>query len=51
MKKKKLEFHRLTIDLEPDLFKQLKAHAAENERSASKQAKVIIKEYLEDRGT
>lgn len=47
MKKKKPEYHRLTIDLEPDLYAHLKEMALREDRSASKQAKVLIKDGLE----
>lgn len=48
MQKKKPEYHRLTIDLEPDLYKKLKKRADEDERTASKQAKLFIKYALEN---
>lgn len=41
-------FHRLTIDVEPDLYRLLKAEAQRNERSVSKQAKVLLKGVLEE---
>jgi hypothetical protein len=46
--KTKLDYHRLTIDLEIEMYKALKSIAAAEERSVSKQAKMILKEWLED---
>jgi len=41
------EFHRLTLDVEPPLHAGLKRLADKHDRSASRQAKVILKEYVE----
>jgi len=41
-----LGYHRLTIDLEPENYNRLKKLAVQNERTASKQAKIILLEIL-----
>lgn len=46
-RKNKLPYHRLMVDVEPDVYDDLKAEAVANERSVSKQAKVYIKQGLE----
>jgi hypothetical protein len=43
-------FHRLTIDFEKELYAKLKALANENDRSASKQAKAMLRQALEKKG-
>lgn len=47
MAKSKPAFHRLLIDIDVELHAKLKAIAKRNERSVSKQAKVILKEAVE----
>jgi hypothetical protein len=40
-------FHRLTLDLDKETYNKLKVLAADTERSPSKQAKVILIEYIQ----
>ncbi len=40
------EFHRLNIDLEPAIYQIIKKLANNNERSVSKQAKVMLVEFM-----
>ena len=43
----KKPFHRLTIDLDEKAFKKLKEYADAEERSVSKQAKVLLLQQIE----
>ena len=44
--KNKPDYHRLTLDLEPELYAKLKEMADAQERTASKQAKVMLLNLL-----
>ena len=45
--KPKSKFFRLTIDMDPEPYAKLKAKAARNERTPSKEAKVMLVAQLE----
>lgn len=45
--KRKTKFFRLTIDMDPEPYAKLKAKASQNERTPSKEAKVMLVAQLE----
>lgn len=46
MNNKKKDFHRLTIDLEPAIYAKLKKLADIENRTASREAKVLLTKVL-----